>query len=129
MYKNWSLFRYDIFLVRNLDFENNENGVIRSLKRILEEKEIVKILHGCNADMLSLAKAEIFVRNLHDTAIMEKIIDFQKTGKCLIQRDQISFKTLCQLYGFEVEMKGGMKQTMKHGGNFAKNMKVHSDQI
>lgn len=85
------------------------------LKSILEDENIVKIIHDCRNDSFNLySQYDILLRNVFDTQSAHAVIQYQETGKQVYKIKNVSLNTLCEMYNAPINpMKDQLKSVNK----------------
>ena len=84
------------------------------LKNLLENRNIVKVLHAGAGDCMEIYKDGVKMENVYDTALAHGVIEYQNNGKSLyLYRGQImGFNRACEIYGLPMNpMKMDMKKS------------------
>jgi len=74
-----------------------EGGVAR----LLEDPNILKIMHGASVDCLSAYKDGVKLWNLFDTSVAFKVMEFQLKGTSINSSNQIGFNAICQHFNIQ----------------------------
>ncbi|XP_043479267.1 egalitarian protein homolog [Leptopilina heterotoma] len=70
------------------------------LQRLLENENVVKVIHDCRNDSVNLYNQfGIVLNNIFDTQAAHAILQFQETGKPVYKVKNVNLNALCELYG------------------------------
>lgn len=85
-----------IYLLRT--YRNPDLLVQGQIKSLLENPNIIKVMHGSTMDCLAIHKAGVNMSGIFDTAIAHKVVQYQNHG---ISRfaDSLSFNRICSENG------------------------------
>ena len=84
------------------------------LKKLLENRNIVKVLHAGAGDCMEIYKDGVKMENVYDTALAHGVIEYQNNGKSLhyYKGQNIGFNRACEIYGLPMNpMKMDMKKS------------------
>lgn len=69
------------------------------LKSILEDENVIKIIHDCRNDSVNLwQQFGIVLRSVFDTQVAHAVLQYQVTGKQVYKAKYVSLNTLCENY-------------------------------
>ncbi|KAL7050416.1 hypothetical protein ACKWTF_004072 [Chironomus riparius] len=69
------------------------------LKYILEDENIIKIIHDCRNDSYNLyTQYDVLLKNVFDTQSAHAVLQYQETGKQVYKVKNVSLNTLCEMY-------------------------------
>ncbi|XP_051173987.1 egalitarian protein homolog [Leptopilina boulardi] len=70
------------------------------LHRLLENENVIKVIHDCRNDSVNLYNQfGIVLNNIFDTQAAHAILQFQETGKPVYKVKNVNLNALCELYG------------------------------
>ncbi|XP_014473702.1 PREDICTED: uncharacterized protein LOC106743909 [Dinoponera quadriceps] len=70
------------------------------LQKLLEHKNVVKVIHDCRNDSVNLYNQfKIMLTNVFDTQAAHAVLQFQETGKPVYKVKNVNLNTLCDHYG------------------------------
>lgn len=70
------------------------------LQVLLENENVVKVIHDCRNDSVNLYNQfGIVLNNIFDTQAAHAILQFQETGKPVYKVKNVNLNALCELYG------------------------------
>ncbi|XP_066590368.1 egalitarian protein homolog [Prorops nasuta] len=70
------------------------------LKTLLEHPDIVKVIHDCRNDSVTLYNQyKIILQNVFDTQVAHAVLQFQETGNPVHKVRNVNLNTLCEQYG------------------------------
>ncbi|XP_017891560.1 egalitarian protein homolog [Ceratina calcarata] len=70
------------------------------IQKLLEHKDVIKVIHDCRNDSVNLYKQfKIMLNNVFDTQSAHAVLQFQETGKPVYKVKNVNLNTLCDHYG------------------------------
>ncbi|KAK9294308.1 hypothetical protein QLX08_011054 [Tetragonisca angustula] len=70
------------------------------LQKLLEHKDVIKVIHDCRNDSVNLYRQfNIMLNNVFDTQAAHAVLQFQETGKPVYKVKNVNLNTLCDHYG------------------------------
>lgn len=70
------------------------------LQKLLEHKDVIKVIHDCRNDSVNLYRQfKIMLNNVFDTQAAHAVLQFQETGKPVYKVKNVNLNTLCDHYG------------------------------
>ncbi|KOC60694.1 Exonuclease 3'-5' domain-containing protein 1 [Habropoda laboriosa] len=70
------------------------------LQKLLEHKDVIKVIHDCKNDSVNLYRQfKIMLNNIFDTQAAHAVLQFQETGKPVYKVKNVNLNTLCDHYG------------------------------
>ena len=70
------------------------------LQKLLEHKNVIKVIHDCRNDSVNLySQFKIMLNNVFDTQAAHAVLQFQETGKPVYKVKNVNLNTLCDHYG------------------------------
>lgn len=85
------------------------------LKVLLENENVIKVIHDCRNDSVNLNKQfGILMRNVFDTQSAHAVLQFQNHQKQVYKVKNVSLNTLCEIYGAPINpMKDQLKNVYR----------------
>lgn len=85
------------------------------LKLLLENENVIKVIHDCRNDSVNLNKQfGILLRNVFDTQSAHAVLQFQNHQKQVYKVKNVSLNTLCEIYGAAINpMKDQLKNVYR----------------
>lgn len=85
------------------------------LKLLLENENVIKVIHDCRNDSVNLNKQfGILMRNVFDTQSAHAVLQFQNHQKQVYKVKNVSLNTLCEIYGAPINpMKDQLKNVYR----------------
>ncbi|XP_063981541.1 egalitarian protein homolog [Diachasmimorpha longicaudata] len=85
------VYIFDLFTSPNL---------ITGLRQLLENPNVVKVIHDCRNDSVNLFNQfGIVLNNVFDTQAAHAVIQYQDVGKPVYKVKSVNLNTLCEMYG------------------------------
>lgn len=85
------------------------------LKLLLENDNVIKVIHDCRNDSVNLNKQfGILMRNVFDTQSAHAVLQFQNYQKQVYKVKNVSLNTMCEIYGAPINpMKDQLKNVYR----------------
>ncbi|KAG5677361.1 hypothetical protein PVAND_007125 [Polypedilum vanderplanki] len=101
------------------------------LRNILEDENIIKIIHDCRNDAYNLyTQYNVLIKNVFDTQSAHAVLQYQDTGKQVYKVKNVSLNTLCEMYNAPINpMKDQLKNIYKRDPKYWSRRPLSRDML